>query len=150
MRYTEREIEFAMVWGRWTRERALAEMAEREDQYNFCPVCAHRPLRKAVDPTASPIRHAAGCPREQGKVPMFIRTCDLALGDVIEVIENSPWGSGIVEKIDDDTVRIFRPYGGSLDFSTTGGVITYTGHEDVVYPRNNDRAFRVYERKALA
>jgi hypothetical protein len=78
-----------------------------------------------------------------------MKTCELTLGDTVEVFNDGPWNYGIVTQIRDGIIHIFRPYGCCADFSYTGGVIPYVGFEDVTYEVTNSRDWKVLERKIL-
>jgi hypothetical protein len=54
-----------------------------------------------------------------------------------------------MKQIKDGTVELFRPYGTTADFSCTGGVICYTGIEDITFSLDSARDFLVVERKEL-
>ena len=73
---------------------------------------------------------------------------ELRLGDVVQLFDG-PFGTATVQKVTDEAVHMERPYGVSADFSYTGGVITYIGHEHVVYPRDSAAVLKVWSRKDL-
>ena len=52
---------------------------------------------------------------------------EVHLGDTVEIFDG-PYGTGIVNKIDDQ-VHFFRPYAHGENWSYTGGIICYTGIE---------------------
>ena len=81
--------------------------------------------------------------------PMQLRTSDLRLGDTVNCFDGS-FGTGIVRQITGDSVLVFRPYGTCGDFAYTGGVICYTGIEEISYPLNSLHLMTVYSRKHLA
>lgn len=64
------------------------------------------------------------------------RVMDLQLGDVV-ILGPGPYMTGTVYRIDPNSVMVFRPYVQTADFTYTGGVITYIGHEDVSLHRDN-------------
>lgn len=80
---------------------------------------------------------------------MKIKAKDLRLADVVD---DSPFIGGfhtaIVSKIKEETVRLFRPYGVTADFSYSGGVICYVGIEEYEIPRDNSE-IEVFLRKDL-
>jgi len=57
-----------------------------------------------------------------------LKADELVLGDAVNLLEG-PYGWGTVVQITDEEVHIFRPYVHIGDFSYTGGVLHYTGHE---------------------
>jgi hypothetical protein len=72
---------------------------------------------------------------------------ELRAGDIVKVLDG-PWGTAIVKNVTEESVTFFRPYGTHADFTTTAGVICYTGTETFsrflpskqtvfVYQRNN-------------
>lgn len=73
---------------------------------------------------------------------------ELRLGDVVQCFEG-PFGTGSVLQIADGKVTIERPYGATLDFSYTGGVIGLIGHETIVYDVQSTTTLLVYSRKEL-
>lgn len=73
---------------------------------------------------------------------------DLKLADVVQLYEG-PWGTATVTQVTDDVVHMERPYGTTVDFSSTSGVIAYIGHEHVRYPRDSSHILLVWERKDL-
>src|ERR1035437_9172033 len=87
--------------------------------------------------------------RESERTPFTVKARDLRLADTINLDNVIPWGYAIVKQIKDGEVTLFRPYGTTADFSYTGGVIPYTGIEDIKVSRDSDRAFIVDERKEL-
>jgi hypothetical protein len=80
--------------------------------------------------------------------PISLKARDLKLADTID-LGFSPWGTAIVKKITTRAVELFRPYGTTADFSCTGGVICYTGIEDINVSLESVREFCVIERKEL-
>ena len=80
---------------------------------------------------------------------ILLKINELKLGDTVELFDG-PWGYGIVNKIENDIIHIFRPYGTCADFSYTGGVIPYVGFEDVEYSLSNPHLMcKVHERREL-
>lgn len=73
---------------------------------------------------------------------------DLRLADEVRLDGMSAWNTAIVEKVTDEFVTFFRPYGVSADFSYTGGVLCYTGVEHFSVWRN-DQKYDVVRRKEL-
>lgn len=67
---------------------------------------------------------------------------ELVLGDKVQVVEG-PFGWGTVVEITDEIVKVFRPYVHISDFTYTGGVLHYVGHEYVTYFRDSRRAVEV-------
>jgi hypothetical protein len=80
--------------------------------------------------------------------PRQLGPSELRLADTIKLFDG-PFGWGIVKKITKDEVHIFRPYGTTLDFSCTSGVICLIGTEEVRYPIDSRTLFKVYGRKEL-
>ncbi len=74
-----------------------------------------------------------------------VSVTELQLGDIIRCFEG-PFGTGIVQSIDDVCVKIFRPYGRSDDFQHTGGVICYTGIEHYALFKESKAAVYLYRR----
>ena len=72
----------------------------------------------------------------------------LKLGDVIQCFEG-PFSTGIVTQLDQETVKVFRPYGKHDDFSYTGGVICYVGIEQYHIARIAGLEYEVYQRTDL-
>ncbi len=77
-----------------------------------------------------------------------LKISELQLADIVEVFEG-PFGTGIVRQIDKEFVTVFRPYGTTADFSYTGGVICYTGTEEIKYPVTSKEPMKVYSRATL-
>ena len=75
-----------------------------------------------------------------------VKVTDLKLGDVIRVFEGA-FGDAIIIKIDGDSITAFRPYGTTSDFSTTDGLIPYTGIENIPYSRQDIREVELLGRK---
>lgn len=63
---------------------------------------------------------------------------DMVLGDQVRCFDG-PYGWGTVVNITDDEVHIFRPFTHIGDFTYTGGVLHYTGHELVKLFRDGKR-----------
>ena len=82
------------------------------------------------------------------RVPGYFKARDLRLADIVDLGFN-PWGNAIVKQIKDGVVTLFRPYGTTADFSCTGGVICYTGIEEIRDSLASSREFLVIERKEL-
>ncbi len=80
---------------------------------------------------------------------MRLKVSELQLGDVIMIAPNHPWMTGIVNKIEDRLVHVFRPYGTCADFSMGSQVITYIGMENVTFHVDDVAPLEVYERKAI-
>jgi hypothetical protein len=79
---------------------------------------------------------------------LTLKTRDLKLADVVQLSEGA-YMCATVSMVTEDSVTLIRPYMHSADFSYTGGVITYTGHETVTLYRGSDRTVTVLERKDL-
>lgn len=79
---------------------------------------------------------------------IFLTPAELRLADVVQLFDG-PFGTGTVTQIADGQVTIMRPYGATADFSTTGGVIHYTGLETVKYWFESSARLLVYSRKEL-
>jgi hypothetical protein len=82
------------------------------------------------------------------RFPITVKVADLQLGDVLELFEG-PYGTATVKQIRDGQVTLFRPYAATADFSTTSGVICYTGIEECKYLIGSNAKFKVYSRKEL-
>ena len=85
------------------------------------------------------------------KTKIMLRADELQLGDVVKSFDG-PFNSSIVQKIDQErkSVKLFRPYGVSKNFSYTGGVICYTGIEEYeVWLSDKDARFELLERKFI-
>ncbi len=82
------------------------------------------------------------------KLPVSLRINELKLADVVQLFDG-PFGTGSVTQIADGVVTVMRPYGATADFSTTGGVIHYTGLETVKYWLDSSTTLLVYSRKEL-
>lgn len=80
--------------------------------------------------------------------PLTLRADQLRLADTIQCFDG-PWGTGVVQSIDDQYVTVFRPYGTTADFSYSGGVIPYIGTETIKYWRETTLDFIVWDRKTL-
>jgi hypothetical protein len=70
---------------------------------------------------------------------------DLRCGDVVQLFDG-PFGTAIVENVTNDAVTFFRPYGTHTDFTTAGGVITYTGTETFSRGLPTDQRYYVWQR----
>lgn len=73
---------------------------------------------------------------------------ELKLGDIIQCFEG-PFGTGVIQGIEGDMVKVFRPYAKTDDFSYTGGVICYTGIEHYAFWKSEKREVFVYRRGNL-
>ena len=74
----------------------------------------------------------------------------LQLADTVRLFDDGAFRDGVVTNIDDDYVYVERPYSHTADFSYTGGVIAYIGHENCKLPKEgNDRLYEVIYRKPL-
>ena len=60
---------------------------------------------------------------------------NLVLGDVVR-LGDFPFADGIVQRVEEHVVTIFRPYAMCENFSCTSGVICYTGIEQVPLSRS--------------
>jgi hypothetical protein len=79
---------------------------------------------------------------------MKIKAKDLKLADHIN-LGFSVWGSAIVQKVTENNVRLYRPYGVNSDFSVCGDtVICYVGIEEFEIWRD-DREYEVERRVEL-
>lgn len=79
---------------------------------------------------------------------MKIKAKDLKLADTIIIGTGITWSNAIVKQVTDKDIVLFRPYGTTVDFSYTGGVICYIGVEEYTIPQN-DCEYEVLERKDL-
>ena len=79
----------------------------------------------------------------------YIKASELKLADTVRTTEGDvPWACGTIVQVSSNTVRIFRVYGITADFSYTGGVIPYIGVEE--YDINkDDTEYFVFSRKKL-
>jgi hypothetical protein len=82
------------------------------------------------------------------KFPITLPINELRLADTVQLFDG-PFGTGTVTQIADSMVTIMRPYGTTADFSTTGGVIHYTGLETCKYWLDSSTQLLVYSRKEL-
>jgi hypothetical protein len=73
---------------------------------------------------------------------------ELRLGDVVELFDGA-YGTATVKQITDEFVLFFRPYAATADFSTTSGVICYTGIEECKYFLYSTARFKIYSRTDL-
>jgi len=80
---------------------------------------------------------------------MKIKAKDLKLADTIVLNATMPFNRGVVNKVESGTIRVFRPYVQTADFSYTDGVICYIGIEEFSFTPNPDEEFEVLERKEL-
>jgi hypothetical protein len=89
------------------------------------------------------------------------KVSELALGDVVKLFDG-PFGTGIVQKITEADVTIFRPYGANHDFATMATdysgreyvhsgrqIIPLTGAENVTYLLGSTATFEVYHRQVI-
>lgn len=64
-----------------------------------------------------------------------VKVSELQIGDIVRLGTNdNGYADATVYNIKDGNVHVFRPYVHVSDFITTGGVITYMGHEDFSIP----------------
>jgi hypothetical protein len=80
--------------------------------------------------------------------PTFLAVRDLKLADVVQLF-HGPFGTATVTNVTDTEVHMERPYGMTADFSYTGGVIAYIGHETIKYSRDSHATLPVWHRKDL-
>jgi hypothetical protein len=80
--------------------------------------------------------------------PLMCKAKDLELADTVHLFDG-PFGYGIVTKIEDDKVHIFRPYAATADFSYSSGVIHFVGFEQVILFKYESREVRVVDKKKL-
>ncbi|HEX9804595.1 MAG TPA: hypothetical protein VGA67_02850 [Candidatus Dojkabacteria bacterium] len=79
----------------------------------------------------------------------LLKVNELNLADVVD-LELESYSFATVENITEDDVILKRPYIHTSDFSYTGGVIVYTGMEEVKLLKKYDsRLFKVVLRKEL-
>ena len=71
-----------------------------------------------------------------------IKVSELVLGDVVKLFD-SPFGWGTVVEVTDEVVKVFRPYVHINDFTYTGGVLHYVGHEYSTYHVDSRRPVEV-------
>ena len=74
---------------------------------------------------------------------------ELRLGDTVQVF-NGPYGTGIVNQVDDKNVYFYRPYGHAEDWSHSGGVICFTGLEIFSRSRLTTETIHVWRRETIA
>lgn len=81
---------------------------------------------------------------------------ELQVGDVVEPLHNDfrnlypnkgPWRTQIVKQIDTSVITLFRPYGTTLNFTYSGGIICLMGIEEYHVSVESQIEFLVYERK---
>jgi hypothetical protein len=82
--------------------------------------------------------------------PLQVSANELRLADTILATSGGrmPWDTCIVSKVTDTEVKLFRPYGTTADFSSSGGVICYIGIEEFTIPRDT-REVTLLNRKEL-
>jgi hypothetical protein len=64
---------------------------------------------------------------------------DVKLGDVLRLdfMRGSAFNVGVVEKIEDGLVSVYRSYIHTSNFTHSGGVTVYQGHEDIYFNRDD-------------
>ena len=86
---------------------------------------------------------------------MNIPTAGLKLGDFVVqqdsrgTVLDREFSTCIVTKVEEDQVKLFRPYGVTADFSYTGGVIPYMGAEDYWVEKERTILWKIYRRQEL-
>jgi hypothetical protein len=75
-----------------------------------------------------------------------VKVSDLKLGDVIAAFDG-PFSTAIVINVDETSVKLFRPYGTTADFTTSAGLIPYTGAEHYSLFRDSSAEYEVFENK---
>ncbi len=87
---------------------------------------------------------------------MTVLTIDLRLADVVSqasmrghLVADRPFSTCTVIQVEEDRVKLFRPYGQTADFSHTGGVIPYIGIEEYWVEKSSSMIWNVYSRKEL-
>ena len=70
---------------------------------------------------------------------------ELQLRDVVKLFDGD-YSYATVYRITDTQVFMIRPYIHTSEFITTSGVITYIGHEDIIYQLNSSREFELVSR----
>lgn len=84
-----------------------------------------------------------------------MHTTDLRLADVITqqecrgTVREAEFSTCTVIQIEDDRVKLFRPYSATADFSYTGGVIPYIGVEEYWVEKDSSMLWTIYSRKEL-
>lgn len=75
---------------------------------------------------------------------------DLRPGDVVRAFEG-PWGTAIVQRVEDDAVTLYRPYGTLANSVVYAGnrVICLQGCETWRICRDDSRPLFVYQREDL-
>jgi hypothetical protein len=68
--------------------------------------------------------------------PILVTAGDLSLGDIVST-SHGPFDSCVVTKLAPEGIHLFRPYAITSDFSYSGGVIPYVGHETYVLSRTS-------------
>lgn len=83
--------------------------------------------------------------------PTMLKPADMKLADDVQLFEGA-YGVGVVNKIADGMVHIFRPYMATSDFSygeQAVQVVPYIGHEIVPLWIIDSREYLVIQRKEL-
>lgn len=75
-----------------------------------------------------------------------VKVKDLQLAQNVRLFEE-PFGWGTVIEVTAEEVVVRRPFMHTGDFSYTGGVLSYFGHEDVRLWRESDRPIEVSTEK---
>lgn len=79
--------------------------------------------------------------------PIELPISELEVGDVVQVFDG-PFGTAIVDQVEEDKVWTFRPYGATSGFTMIGNkTITYTGQERMSYLRDSKTKLKVWERR---
>jgi hypothetical protein len=79
---------------------------------------------------------------------MKLKTNQLKLGDVVQAYKGK-FGTAIVNKVEGNMIRFFRPYSITADFKACDEVICYTGIEEFALVASDNIELEVYERKEL-
>lgn len=84
-------------------------------------------------------------------IPTTIAARDIKLGDTIELafMPTTSFRMAVARQVTDKEITLFRIYIHTSDFSYSGGVVCYQGHEDVVISRDSTTLLRLCERREL-
>jgi len=80
---------------------------------------------------------------------MKLKTNQLKLGDIVQAYKGK-FGTAIVNSVEGNMIRLFRPYIVTAAFKTGNEVICYTGIEEFALVASDSIELEVYERKELA
>lgn len=76
---------------------------------------------------------------------MHVTAERLQLADIIR-LGNGTFMDAIVKRIDERGVHVERPYMSNDDYTHTGGVTVYIGHEDIILPLDSGKTVELVRR----